>query len=631
MNEEVLKSFGSSPGQPEGAGADLAELHEKAGSFVVELEKKIKGFMRRLDIDPLTEIKALDEEGKEKVFKAFTMAGLKTMESCKRKMTDDYDGDHMRICDVVRCSIVVETEEQLAAVLKALVGGQIKGEGVKVTVARLKNRFAEPMFTGIMDCLLNVLVEVEGQGGHVCEIQLHLAGILAMKGYCHKYYEIFRDIFVGTAESYKKRLDMFEKVGDVGGGEGGVEGGLRRLLEGEDVKKLQALGELAGRDVLGDPKLQGHAADRIAELTGEEETVQAALALFDKGWGQYRNKEYDAALVSYGKSLEIDIKLEGEGGTNVTGTRQQIAMVYLGKGEHERALEEYEVVLKLSKASSHPERGEEGEGTAAIMSNMGIAYKMMENYDKALELLKRSLEMKEKAGAEKADILGTVCHIAETYRETGRYSEAMEWGERSLAGEEAELGKNHPSTLISVYNLALACEGAGDLDRAVELFERCLAGEEEGGDDDSARGTAEELGIVLKKGGPRFAAKLAALKQKYPSIVESCGTTEEKLAILEPRLKAEEEEGEGTVRTMNRLGNAYRDAGNFDRAVELKERCLKADEEGGEPVNVSTRSVWGLGKTLKMGGAKFDAKFEALEKKYPGMSEHEDVKGCVRG
>jgi hypothetical protein len=172
MNDPALKSFGGSPGHPEGAGADLTELHEKAGWFRVELEKMIKGFLRRLDIDPQTEIKALDEEGKEKVFKAFTMAGLKTIESCKRKMTDDYDGDHMRICDVVRCSIVVETEEQLAAVLKALLDGQMKGEGVKVTVARLKNRFAEPMFTGIMDCLLNVLVEVEGQGGHVCEIQV---------------------------------------------------------------------------------------------------------------------------------------------------------------------------------------------------------------------------------------------------------------------------------------------------------------------------------------------------------------------------------------------------------------------------------------------------------------------------
>ncbi|GMI30847.1 hypothetical protein TeGR_g14606 [Tetraparma gracilis] len=204
-----LSSFGDSPGQPQGAGADLLELHEKAGWFRVELEKMLITFLKELGIDPQTEIAALDEKEKEKSFKAFTMASLKTMESCSRKMTDDYGGDHMRICDVVRCSIVVENEEQLAAVLKALVGGQFKGEGAKVTVVRLKNRFAVPMFTGIMDCLLNVLLEVEGQGGHVCEIQLHLAGILALKGYCHRFYEIFRDIFVGTAESYEKRLDIF--------------------------------------------------------------------------------------------------------------------------------------------------------------------------------------------------------------------------------------------------------------------------------------------------------------------------------------------------------------------------------------------------------------------------------------
>ena len=186
-------------------------------------------------------------------------------------------------------------------------------------------------------------------------------------------------------------------------------------------------------------------------------------------------------------------------------------------------------------------------------------------------------------------------------------------------------------TLIAISNLAGACHEEGDLDRAVELYERCLAGREEGGNEVGARGTAENLGTALKEGGARFAAKLAALKQKYPSIVESCGTTEEIIAILEPRLKAEEEEGEGTKETMNWLANIYRDAGKFDRAVELKERCLKADEEGGEPVDANTFAVLSLGKTLKMGGAKFDAKFEALEKKYPGMSEDEAVKGCVRG
>ncbi|GMI32324.1 hypothetical protein TeGR_g4751 [Tetraparma gracilis] len=533
MNAPGLASIPSKPEQPPGSGKDLGELRGKAPVFLDVLSGGLVDFLTSMGIDPESEVSALNEEGATKTFRALTMAPLKTAESCTRKMTDDYDGDHTKLCDVVRCSITRSTERELAAVLEALVDGKIKGKNFKVTVVRHKNRFVEVLFTGIRDCLLNVLVEVEGHGGHVCEIQLHLAGILALKGYCHKYYEIFRDIF--------KRLDMFEKVGDVGGGGGGVERGLRRLLEGEDVEKLKALRELAGVNVLGDPKLFGLASDRIVELTREEETAEAALALYNKGWGQYQNEEYDAALVSYGKALAIYTKLEGEGGSSAISTRQDIAMVCGDKGEHERALEEYEVALKLSKASSDPKRGEEGERTAIIINNMGAVHKKMKNYDKALELLKRGLEMKEKAGAEKADILDTVGELAQTYDTMGRCSEAVEWYERGLAGEEAELGKNHPSTLISVYNLAIACDRAGDLDRAVELFERCLKADEEGGNDDYAIATADDLGIVLKDGGAKFAAKLAALKQKYPSIVERCGTTEEKLAILEPRLKAAEE------------------------------------------------------------------------------------------
>ncbi|GMI52706.1 hypothetical protein TeGR_g14312 [Tetraparma gracilis] len=341
MNAPGLASIPSKPEQPPGSGKDLGELRGKAPVFLDVLNGGLVDFLTSMGIDPESEVSALNEEGATKTFRALTMAPLKTAESCTRKMTDDYDGDHTKLCDVVRCSITRSTERELAAVLEALVDGKIKGKNFKVTVVRLKNRFVEVLFTGIRDCLLNVLVEVEGHGGHVCEIQ-------------------------------------------------------------------------------------------------------------------YRNKENDAALVSYGKALKIRIKLEGEGGTNVIGTRQNIAMVYGAKGEHERALEEYEVALKLSKASSDPENGEEGKGTAIIIGNMGSVHKNMENYDKALELFKRCLEMEEKAGAEKATLLATVGYIANTYSNMGRYSEAVEWYERTLAGAEAELGKNHPQTLASVNNLALA-------------------------------------------------------------------------------------------------------------------------------------------------------------------------------
>jgi tetratricopeptide (TPR) repeat protein len=340
-----------------------------------------------------------------------------------------------------------------------------------------------------------------------------------MKGYCHKYYEIFRDIFVGTAESYEKRLDMFEKVGDIGGCEGGVERALRRLLEGQDVEKLQALRELAGMDVLGDPKLKGFAADRIVELMGEEETEEAASALYFKGQGQNENRENDAALVSYGKALVTRIKLEGEGGDNVIVTRQAIATVYKEKDENERALEEYEVALKLSEASSHSEHGVEGKATATIIASIGNVHKVMKNYDKALELLKRSLEMKEKAGAEKADILTTVGLIASTYRMAGRDSEAAEWNEMCLAGQEAELGKNHPVTLTNVYNIGVACAKAGAIDKAVEHIERVLTGLESGAASFGApfqERVAARLGALMRKGGGQYTARLEALEKKYP-------------------------------------------------------------------------------------------------------------------
>ena len=73
-------------------------------------------------------------------------------------------------------------------------------------------------------------------------------------------------------------------------------------------------------------------------------------------------------------------------------------------------------------------------------------------------------------------------------------------------------------TLIAFYNLATACYKEGDLDRAVELFERFLHNCDQGIHVGQAGAAAEQLGAVLLQGGAKFAAKLAALEQKYPGV-----------------------------------------------------------------------------------------------------------------
>ena len=55
-------------------------------------------------------------------------------------------------------------------------------------MVRLKNRFAEPLFNGYRDALYSVRVS-SGDVSHVCELQLHLAAVIAHKEKTHHYYE----------------------------------------------------------------------------------------------------------------------------------------------------------------------------------------------------------------------------------------------------------------------------------------------------------------------------------------------------------------------------------------------------------------------------------------------------------
>jgi hypothetical protein len=90
-------------------------------------------------------------------------------------------------------------------------------------------------------------------------------------------------------------------------------------------------------------------------------------------------------------------------------------------------------------------------------------------------------------------------------------------------------------TIVTINNLAFACDEAGFTERAVELYERCLEALEEGMEEASEQkppksdmlaakemiaDTAENLGSVLLNGGEAFAAKLEALRVRYPGVGE---------------------------------------------------------------------------------------------------------------
>ena len=107
MNAPNLESRGGTPVQPN-PGNNLTDLRKQGEMAKEIMDRVIPEGLRALNIDPGATIN-VERTGKEmKSFRVFTGAPLKTEDSCSRKIKNDYKGDHSKVCDIARCSIVVE-------------------------------------------------------------------------------------------------------------------------------------------------------------------------------------------------------------------------------------------------------------------------------------------------------------------------------------------------------------------------------------------------------------------------------------------------------------------------------------------------------------------------------------------
>jgi tetratricopeptide (TPR) repeat protein len=77
-------------------------------------------------------------------------------------------------------------------------------------------------------------------------------------------------------------------------------------------------------------------------------------------------------------------------------------------------------------------------------------------------------------GAEHPDTLTSMCNLASTYRNQGRWKEAEELQAQELDICSRALGEKHPDTLISIQNLALIWKQLGRNVKAVQLLQKCV-------------------------------------------------------------------------------------------------------------------------------------------------------------
>lgn len=172
---------------------------------------------------------------------AARVAPLKGRARAREKAADDYKGDAARLVDVVRGTLVARTEPELIAASEAV--------AAEAAVVRFKNRFLDPPFNGYRDALYTVAVAVDGDEIHLCEIQVHLAPLLALKAATHPLYAHFRTHFAGNLSAVHERLRVLGDVADGlldADGDQTLGGVVRRAIDGGDQRLMAALETLLG-------------------------------------------------------------------------------------------------------------------------------------------------------------------------------------------------------------------------------------------------------------------------------------------------------------------------------------------------------------------------------------------------
>jgi serine/threonine protein kinase len=224
-------------------------------------------------------------------------------------------------------------------------------------------------------------------------------------------------------------------------------------------------------------------------------------------------------------------------------------------GDAETAAEQCRIARRLYTehlGRDHPE-------TLRCMNALANCYLDLGRYAEALELKEETLALcKARLGPDHLNTLLAMNNLAVAYGDLGRDADALKLHEEALARCTARLGPDHPETLRSMHNLAGSYEALGRHAEAVKLREEVLARRKArlGPDHPDTLASLDDLGNSYDKLGRQS----DALKLH-----------EEALARRKARLGSNHPD---TLRSMNNLAVSYHALGRHADALKLEEETL---------------------------------------------------------
>ena len=222
-----------------------------------------------------------------------------------------------------------------------------------------------------------------------------------------------------------------------------------------------------------------------------------------------------------------------------------------------------DVTIRLAVDAAEPQIAtafrDQPAAEAAIRNTMGGTYRFLGETAQAIRQLERCCQLRrDTLGLDHPDTLDSVNNLALAYQSAGRLREALPLFEETFKVRKVKLGPDHTETLITMNNLATAYHDMGRFSDALPLFEQ----------------TFKLMKFKLGTDHPQTLASMNNLAMAYRSngrAGDALPLFDETLKLMKFKLGPDHPD---TLASMNNLAMGYADAGRLADAQALYEEAL---------------------------------------------------------
>ena len=269
----------------------------------------------------------------------------------------------------------------------------------------------------------------------------------------------------------------------------------------------------------------------IARLSRSGKDAEAATLCIKLGKEYMRTVNYEEAVDMFSSAQRIRAALFGNSHPETAAAEVCIAEALERKGEYFKAIKYLSRALgtyEQNKGGAHPDAFSTAMKIAAIQSHQ------VDYYDRALDCYEKSLAIKmEMLGLDHPSTAMTISNMAAVYKNKGDLTRALEHYTRALTIRRKTLGDRHQDTATAISNVADMYRIDGDLNKALQylLWALDIRKDVLGERNRITVDTLYNIAIIYKKAGmftesARFfeqsaAALSAMLGGSHPEVIEA--------------------------------------------------------------------------------------------------------------